>query len=162
MIVLGIDPGYDRLGLAVIEQINQKPSLLFSTCLTTDKKQPFSERLLAVGSEIEKIISNWSPDLIAVEKLFFSLNQKTAMAVAETRGVIIYLGAKNNLPIIEYTPPEIKVCVTSYGSANKKQIIEMIPRLITVNKIIKHDDEYDAIAVALTHLAHSSFSRYPH
>ncbi|MFA5001302.1 MAG: crossover junction endodeoxyribonuclease RuvC [Candidatus Paceibacterota bacterium] len=158
MLVLGIDPGYDRLGLAVVEQKNGQPELLYSDCLTTDKKAIFSARLLAVGNEIEKILKDWQPQVVATEKLYFTVNQKTAMAVAEARGVITYLGTKYGLLFAEYTPLEIKTCVTGYGSANKKQMTEMIPRLIKINKAIKYDDEYDAIGVALTHLARAPLS----
>ena len=158
MIVLGIDPGYDRLGLAVVEQKSGQLELLYSDCFMTDKKSAFSARLLVIGNEIEKILKTWSPQIVATEKLYFTVNQKTAMAVAEARGVITYLSAKHSLPLIEYTPLEIKSCVTGYGSSDKKQMIEMIPRLIKITKTIKHDDEHDAIGVALTHLARAPLS----
>ena len=153
MIVLGIDPGYNRLGLAVAKQEAGKIELLYSDCFTTDKKDIFSRRLLDIGNEIEKVLFNWEPDVVATEKLYFTVNQKTAMAVAEVRGVITYLGAKHGLPLAEYTPLEIKTCVTGYGVADKKQMLVMIPKLIKITRVIKYDDEYDAIGVALTHLA---------
>jgi len=153
MIVLGIDPGYDRLGLAIIKQEAGRQELLYSNCFTTDKKNIFSERLLAIGNEIEKILFDWQPDMVATEKLFFTVNQKTAMAVAETRGIIIYLSAKYGLPLAEYTPLEVKTCITGYGSADKKQMADFIPKLIRIDQAIKHDDEYDAIAIALTAFA---------
>jgi crossover junction endodeoxyribonuclease RuvC len=155
MIVLGVDPGYDRLGLAIIKQENGKQELLYSDCFITNKKDAFSARLLNLGLEVEKVLRDWKPEVVAIEKLFFTVNQKTAMAVAEARGVITYLCAKNKLTLAEYTPLEIKMCITGYGSADKKQMIEMIPRLIKIKEKIKHDDEYDAIGVALTYLARS-------
>ncbi|MFA5022766.1 MAG: crossover junction endodeoxyribonuclease RuvC [Candidatus Paceibacterota bacterium] len=158
MIVLGIDPGYDRLGLAIVKQEAGQQELLHSDCFVTDKKTIFSERLLAIGEEVEKVIKDWEPEMVAMEKLFFTVNQKTAMNVAEARGVITYLSAKHGLKLSEYTPLEIKTCITGYGSADKKQMIEMIPKLIKIKKIIKHDDEYDAIGVALTHLARAPLS----
>lgn len=158
MLVLGIDPGYDRLGLAVIEQKNGQLELLYSDCFVTDKKVGFSSRLLAIGEEIERVLMTWSPQVVATEKLFFTVNQKTALMVAESRGVITYLSAKYGLPLAEYTPLEIKTTITGYGSADKKQMIEMIPRLIKIKKSIKHDDESDAIGVALTHLARAPLS----
>ena len=157
MILLGVDPGEDRVGLAIIKQTAGKQELLYSVCLITDKKDTFSHRLLMIGEKVEKVLTTWQPTVMAIEKLFFTVSKKTAMAVAEARGVIIYLGAKHNLTIAEYTPLEIKTCVTGYGSADKRQITEMIPRLIKINKIIKYDDEYDAIGVALTYLAHAPF-----
>jgi len=153
MIVLGIDPGYDRLGLAIIKQETGQQELLYSDCFITDKKDIFSCRLLAIGNEVEKILLDWQPDVVAMEKLYFTINQKTAMAVAEARGVITYLCAKHNLPLAEYTPLEIKTCITGYGAADKKQMIGLIPKLIKIAKIIEYDDEYDAIGVALTYLA---------
>lgn len=158
MVILGIDPGYERLGLAVVKQERGETKLLYSDCFLTDKKVIFGERLLSLGNEVEMVIKKWTPDLAATEKLFFTVNQKTAMKVSEARGVINYLCTKYKIPIAEYTPLEIKTCVTGYGSADKKQITSMIPRLIEINKEIKHDDEYDAIGVALTHLARAPLS----
>lgn len=161
MIVLGIDPGYDRIGLALVEQNPNKPTLLQSECFLTDRKEVFSQRLLTIGDKIEDILKTQKPDIVALEKLFFKTNQKTAMAVAESRGVIIYLCAKYKIPLIEYSPPEIKVCVAGHGLADKKQVTIMIERLIKINKKIKYDDEYDAIGVALTCLAHNPKPCYP-
>ena len=155
MLVLGIDPGYERLGLAVVKQEAGKIKLLYSDCLTTDKKEVFSRRLLVIGNELEKILLDYKPDVVTTEKLYFTVNQKTAMAVAEVRGVITYLSAKHGLSLAEYTPLEIKTCITGYGVADKKQMVSMIPKLIKIPKEIKHDDEYDAIGIALTHLARS-------
>ncbi len=153
MLVLGIDPGYDRLGVALIKKDNGKEELVFSACFLSSNKDCLGERLLSVGSELEKLIKEYKPDTVATEKLYFTVNQKTAMAVAEARGVISYLSAKHHIPLFEYTPPEIKLTVTGYGNANKKQVAEMVPRLIKISKEVKYDDEYDAIAIALTHLA---------
>ena len=153
MLVLGIDPGYDRLGVALVKKDGGKEELVFSDCFLSSPKDTLGERLLSVGNELEKLIKEHKPDTVATEKLYFTVNQKTAMSVAEARGVISYLSAKHKIPLFEYTPPEIKLTVTGYGNANKKQVAEMIPRLIKISKGIKYDDEYDAIAIALTHLA---------
>jgi len=150
---MGIDPGYDRLGVALIKKEGGKEELLFSDCFTSNSKQKLGERLLKIGTELEKLIKKYKPDTAVTEKLYFTVNQKTAMAVAEARGMISYLCAKNNIPLFEYTPPEIKMTVTGYGNANKKQISEMVPKLIKITKKIKYDDEFDAIAIALTHIA---------
>lgn len=153
MIVLGIDPGYDRCGLALISKSAQGPELIDSFCLVTNKKDTFSQRLLSIGNQLEKIIKDNKPDELAMEKLFFSVNQKTALQVAEVRGLISYLGAKHGLPLYEYGPGEIKLTITGYGKANKNQIALMLPRLIKIKKDISLDDEFDAIAIALAHLA---------
>jgi len=153
MRTIGIDPGYERCGIAVVEKINSKEVLLFSDCTSTGKDLPIGERLFEISTQIQKVIDDWKPDNMGIEKLFFSNNQKTAGAVNEARGMILSKAAENNLPVFEYTPAQIKVAVTGYGKSDKKQIIFMVPKLLKVNKPIKYDDEYDAIAVALTCIA---------
>lgn len=158
MKLIAIDPGYERLGIAVIEKNpKEKEVLLYSDCFKTDKKLPHYERLGLIGNEISKIISEYKPEVLCLENLFFTNNQKTAITVAEARGVILYEAAKNNLKVYEYGPGQIKVAVTGYGKSDKEQIISMIPRLIKINKTIKHDDEFDAIAVGLTCFAIERF-----
>lgn len=149
-IIIGIDPGYDRLGIAVIEKQNPKEILVFSDCIQTSKTIPFSERLLKIGQEVKLIIGKYKPDLIAVEKVFVTNNQKTAMLVGEVKGVLMYLSAELQIPLVEYTPPEIKATITGNGQADKKQIISMVKNLIKLERNIQLDDEYDAIAIALT------------
>ena len=159
MKIIGIDPGYDRVGIAVIED----NKLLYSACLETNSKDSFHVRLKEVGKGIEKVLTTYSPDAMAIESLFITKNQKTAMKVAEARGVISYLAAVKDIPIYEYSPPQIKVAVTGHGGSDKTQIMKMIPLLIKIpsKKLADNtlDDEYDAIAVALTCAAHlkSSF-----
>jgi crossover junction endodeoxyribonuclease RuvC len=154
MIVLGIDPGFGKVGIAVVEKNEtSKEILLYSNCLKTDSKLPFNERLLLVGKEIERVIKKYTPDILAVETLLFNTNQKTALMVSEARGVIVYEAKKHNLEIYEYTPLQIKNAVVGYGRASKNQVSAMIRQLISVPKTVKQDDEIDAIAVALTCLA---------
>ena len=154
MKVIAIDPGYERVGIAVIEkQIKGKDILIYSDCFKTSAKLPFEKRLVLIGEEIKKIIKNFSPEVLAIETLFFTTNQKTAMHVSEARGAIIYEAMQNGLHICEYTPLQIKIAVTGYGKSDKKQICSFLPKLICIEKDIKHDDEYDAIAVGLTCLA---------
>lgn len=158
MKILGIDPGYERLGIAVVEkEPKEKEKLVYSDCFKTDKKLPHHERLGLIGTEIERIIETYKPEVMAIESLFFASNQKTAILVAEARGVMLYQASKHNLPVYEYGPGEIKVAVTGYGKSDKEQIISMVPRLVRIDKNIKHDDEYDAIAVCLTCLAIEKF-----
>ncbi|HEY9583806.1 MAG TPA: crossover junction endodeoxyribonuclease RuvC [Candidatus Paceibacterota bacterium] len=150
MKILGIDPGYDRMGIAVIE--NGK--LLHSECSVTSSKEDFYTRLKKIGQKINNIINKFNPDIVAIESLFVTKNQKTAMRVAEARGVISYEASLKNIPIHEYSPPQIKVAVTGHGRSDKTQIIKMIPLLIKIDNKEAQDDEYDAIAVALTCSAH--------
>ena len=102
---------------------------------------------------IDRIIKKFSPDIFAIETLYFSKNQKTALEVSGAKGVLLYKAAKFELPVFEYTPMQVKVAVTGYGKSDKKQVIDMVEKLIKIDKKIAHDDEYDAIAVALTCIA---------
>lgn len=150
MRVLAIDPGYDRCGVAVIEKAPGEEKLLYSSCITTHSGDDYSVRLLDVGQEFEKLIKEWQPNLVALEKLFFATNRKTANQVSEVRGVLIFLATKHGKEIIEFTPMQIKQTVAGWGGANKKQVAEMVKRLIKLKEKPKLDDEYDAIAVGLT------------
>jgi crossover junction endodeoxyribonuclease RuvC len=155
MRTIAIDPGYERLGIAVIEKKDSKSKeeLVFSECFFTDAKLPHPTRLANIGIELDTIIDKYKPDALAVETLFFSKNTKTALKVAEARGVILHAAARKNLLIQEYSPVEIKVAVTGYGKSDKAQVTAMVMRLIAISKIIKYDDEYDAIAIGLTFFA---------
>lgn len=149
-IIIGIDPGYDRLGIAVINKQNPKDLLLFSDCIQTSNKLPFSERLAIIGNKLKDLLVEYEPGLVAMEKVFVTNNQKTAMMVGEVRGALMYVLGCQNVPLVEYTPSEIKLTITSSGTANKTQIMTMVKHLISIDKPIKLDDEFDAIAIALT------------
>ena len=151
MIILGIDPGYDRLGIAIIEKNNGVEKHLYSTCFTTDKKNTFYERLRAVGQEVERVIIEHEPEALSIENLFFNTNQKTAMNVAETRGAIIHEAMRHGLTVHEYTPIQIKNALTGYGRATKDQVQFMSQQLLSMDMSKMIDDECDAIATALTH-----------
>jgi crossover junction endodeoxyribonuclease RuvC len=155
MRVLSIDPGYGRCGVAVLEKTSGKETWLYSNCIETSSGTPFEERLHAVASEVEQLIHRFQPAAVALEKLFFNNNAKTAMHVAEVRGAILHAAAKASIPLFEYTPGQIKSATTGHGKADKKQITQMIHLLLKIEKPIKLDDEYDAIAVGITHLAHA-------
>lgn len=154
MIILGIDPGYDRLGLAIIEKKNNKENILFSTCIETNKKDSVIDRIFFIGQEINKLIKEYRPEILAIETLYFNKNTKTAMGVSEARGVVIYECKKAGLKITEYTPSQIKTATTSYGAADKRQVYDMVSRILALDLGGKRDDEIDAIAVALTSSAH--------
>jgi crossover junction endodeoxyribonuclease RuvC len=158
MRIIAIDPGYERLGIAVLEkELRGKEKLLYSDCFKTSKDIAHSERLKLLGDEIERIIGEYKPEALCLETLFFSANQKTAIAVAEARGVILYQAAKNGLKVYEYGPGEIKVAVTGYGKSDKQNVIDMVNKLVKIDKKIAHDDEYDAIAAGLTCFATERF-----
>ena len=155
MKIIGIDPGYDRLGIAVVEKASsrEKEVLVHSECFTTSAKDTIYERLLRVGQHVKSVIGEHNPDALAMETLFITKNQKTAMHVSEARGIIAYEAGLYGLPIFEYSPPQIKAAVTGDGRSDKRAIIKMIPLLVKMTPRKRHDDEYDAIAVALTCIA---------
>lgn len=158
MSILAIDPGYERTGIAIVEQKKGGGGTLrYSDCFTTSQNDPFPRRLSSVGSEIDRIIRTYQPNRLAIERLFFNKNQKTAMMVSEIRGMILYLAGLHELTIFEYTPQEVKIAVTGYGKGSKQQVIRMVQALIEIDKDIAYDDEYDAIAVGLTCCASESF-----
>lgn len=149
MRIISIDPGYERLGVAILEKNKSKEVLLFSECFKTPKELPFEERLLMIGNRVEEILKHFSPSALSIENLFISNNQKTAMRVAEVRGTIIYLCRKYNLIIKELNPLQIKLAVTGDGKSNKEQMIKMVNLLIpNINKK-SQDDEFDAIAIGI-------------
>jgi crossover junction endodeoxyribonuclease RuvC len=153
MIILGIDPGYGRLGVAVIEKRSREELLLYSDCITTPKELDQNGRLALIGNSILEVIKIYNPDCVAIEKTFFGKNKKTAIAVSEARGIILYEASLRKIPIHEYAPAEIKIAITGYGASTKTQVAQMVKKLIEIGKEIALDDEYDAIAVALTHSA---------
>ncbi len=155
MRILAIDPGLERVGVAILDkERGAKETLIFSECFKTKASLPLSERLNLIGLHINKIVLEYEPEILAIESLFFTTNQKTAMVVSQARGVIIYEGTKNGLPVHEYTPLQIKVAVTGYGKATKTQVNSMVQKLINIPKKITSDDEMDAVAIGLTCFAH--------
>ena len=150
MRVIAFDPGYERLGIAVLEKQNNKDVLLHSECFQTSKDLIHSKRLFALYKRIKEVIEEHDPDTAALETLFFANNQKTALKVAEVRGVILAVCESYQITPHEFTPGAIKIGVTGYGKSDKNAFIKMIPLLIHIDKEIAFDDEYDAIAVGIT------------
>ena len=157
MRVIGVDPGYDKFGVAIIDNQNGKEELLFSDCLRTSSKLPLNERLFLIGKDFQTLIEKFKPEALAIEKLFFTTNQKTAMGVSESKGMATYIAKINGLEVFEFTPLQMKTAIVGYGKAEKNQVSKMIPFLIKnwkeINKKKVEDDEYDAIGMALTCLA---------
>lgn len=154
--VLAFDPGFERLGVALIvrdKSARNEASLLFSDCLRTPAKLPFPERLALLGREVEALFKKLQPDAVALEEVYFEKNAKTAMQVARVCGMLSYLASSRGLAVFEYTPMEVKVAVTGYGKSGKADIALMVPRLIELPARKRLDDELDAIAIGLTCLA---------
>ena len=152
MRILAIDPGYDRLGVAVLEGNASRPTLVWSTCVTPEKGAA-SERLAHVSRAVSEAIVAYVPEVVAIETLFFSINKKTAIGVAEERGAILAAAGIASLPVVEYSPQQIKSAVTGDGRADKTAVARMIPLLLALPKKKRLDDELDAIAIGITALA---------
>lgn len=149
MIILGIDPGTAIVGYGLILKEKSKLALLDYGCVTTEKTLPQAERLSVIKNEIEKIIKKYKPQVMAVEELFFFKNLKTAIKVAEARGVLLVTGEEANLHICEYTPLEVKIATVGYGRAEKTQVQKMVKAILDLKEIPKPDDAADALAIAI-------------
>lgn len=151
MRILGVDPGTGILGFGVIEVDKGKTALVDAGVIRTPVKEDDAVRLQTIYDELTDIITLTKPQLMSVEKLFFARNVTTAMTVAQARGVVLLCGMQSRLQIYEYTPMQIKMAVTGYGKADKKQIQEMVRVILDLSETPKPDDCADAIAAALTH-----------
>lgn len=160
MIVLGIDPGVATIGFGVIRADRQKNTLLRYGVITTPPGIPLSRRLLQISDDMEELIHTFHPDEMAVEELFFTKNITTGIAVAHGRGVLLCAAEKCGVPLYEYTPSQVKLAVTGYGKAEKRQVMDMTRRLLKLKAVPRPDDAADALALALCH-ARSFTSRIP-
>lgn len=158
MRVLAIDPGYDRVGVALLEYQPQE-TVLYSTCIETNRHATIADRLLTIGTTLEHILLTYHPDTLAIETLFYNKNVKTALGVAQARGVILYLGSLQRCTVYEFSPQQIKVAITGNGASDKSAVTTMVKRLVRNVPEYGHDDEYDAIAVGVTCLAHYGRNR---
>ena len=158
MRILGIDPGYAIVGYGVIDYDNHNSFHVAAYgAITTEANTLFEKRLEKIYSDLNYVINRTNPDVLAIEKLFFTNNKTTGIGVGEARGVVLLAAAHAGLPVYEYTPNEIKLAVTGYGKAEKKQVMELTKILLNLEKVPKPDDTADALAVAICH-AHTSSS----
>jgi crossover junction endodeoxyribonuclease RuvC len=151
MIIIGIDPGYAITGYGILRSENHKLAVLDYGVISTKSTMPFEKRLLMIAERLESLCAQYRPDYMAVEELFFSRNTTTAMGTAHARGVAILTGAKAGIGVYEYTPLQVKLAVTGYGKADKKQVDYMVKLLLKINEEIRPDDAADALAVAICH-----------
>ena len=158
MIILGIDPGLATVGFGVISSENGNVKAIDYGVILTPKEARLPDRLKMIEEALKRLISKYSPDEIAMEELFFNNNQKTAINVAQARGVTLLTCVKHTEKLYEYTPLQIKQALTGYGRADKRQIQAMVTRLLNLKKTPRPDDAADALAVALTHSNTSRFS----
>ena len=158
MIILGIDPGLAIVGYGVLEYSNARFKTLAYGAITTPAHTPVENRLETIYSEMIELIEMYRPEEMAIEELFFNNNQKTAIAVAEARGVVLLAAKHKNLPTYEYTPLQVKQSVVGYGRAEKKQVEIMAQTILNLKKKPKYDDTADALAIAICH-GHTGTSR---
>ncbi len=157
MIIIGIDPGVAITGYALLEERGSEYRYITSGCIRTKKELSPGDRLQAIFCAIQELVKKYKPSAIAVEKLFFSKNVRTAFQVGEARGVIILAAAISNLEIFEYTPLQVKQAVAGYGKAEKGQVQKMVQMLLKLAEPPQVDDEADAMAVALCYLQYRRF-----
>lgn len=155
--VLGIDPGYATVGYGIIDYDKSKFAVVNYGAITTAAIVPFENRLAEIYADLCGIIKSYNPDVMAVERLFFTTNQKTAIDVSQSRGVILLAAVNNSVEVTEYTPLQVKQSVTGYGKAVKSQVQEMTKRILNLSAIPKPDDTADALAIAICH-AHTCSS----
>lgn len=159
MVILGIDPGYAIVGFGVIRYERNRFTVLDFGAITTSADMPFPDRLRCIYEDLTYLFDKYKPDALAVEKLFFNTNKKTAVDVAQARGVILLAARMNGAQCFEYTPLQVKQSVVGYGRAEKKQVQEMTKQLLNLSAVPKPDDTADALAMAICH-AHCSGSNY--
>lgn len=158
MRILGIDPGFAITGYSIIDYQGNKFKLIDSGAITTKAGVSFPLRLTKIYDDLNKIIDTYKPDAISVEELFFNNNAKTAINVAQARGVVLIVGCKKNIPTYEYTPLQIKQAVAGYGRADKIQVQKMVKTILNVEKLPKLDDTTDSMAAAICHAHSARFS----
>ena len=157
MITIGIDPGYAIVGYGVVDYKNNHFTVIDYGAITTNAGQPFNERLEHIFDGAMRLMQQHKPAAMAIEKLFFNTNQKTAIDVAQARGALLLAAQKNGVEIFEYTPLQVKLSVVGYGRAEKKQVQEMTRLMLNLEKVPKPDDTADALAMAICH-SHSALS----
>ncbi len=154
MRIIGIDPGYAIVGFGILEYNRAQFQVVEYGAITTPADMDFNSRLLEIYNDLCYILDKFKPDFLAIERLYFTSNQKTAIDVAQARGIVLLAARQRNIEVFEYTPLQVKQSVTGYGKAVKKQVQEMTTRILKLHEIPKPDDTADALAIAICH-AHS-------
>ncbi len=151
IVILGIDPGFAIVGFGVLRSEGGALSLLSCGAVTTEAGQPLPARLLQIENDMAQLFEAFRPDAMAIEELFFTNNITTGIGVAQARGVILASAERAGVPIFEYSPSEVKLAITGYGKAEKRQMMDMVKRLLHLKSVPKPDDAADAAAIALCH-----------
>ena len=151
-IIMGIDPGLTRCGIAVISQKSMRElSMLGVDVLLTPPESPLEQRLLSIEGEIEKWILKFKPNVLAVERVFAQHNVRTVMGTGQAAGIALLVAARHGIPVAMHTPSEVKAAVTGSGRAGKVQVAEMVKRILNLETIPKPVDATDALALTITH-----------
>ena len=160
MRILGIDPGFAITGYSIIDYIGNKFKLITSGAILTEAHTSFPLRLEKIFKSIEEIIDNFKPEAVAIEELFFNNNAKTAINVAQARGVILVSAKLKDVPIFEYTPLQVKQAVVGYGRADKEQVQSMVKIILNEENLPKLDDTTDSMAIAICHAHSFKFAKH--
>jgi len=158
--IIGIDPGYDIVGYGIIEKSENGIRYVTHGVIRTSKNDPFEKRLLEIYEEFSQVLSEYDPDIAAIEKIYFVQSKTTAMKVAQARGVILLSLAKKDIEVEECGPQEVKMAVVGYGRARKSQVQKMIQVLLNLPEIPKPDDAADALAIAWCSLSKKGVNIY--
>jgi len=148
--ILGIDPGYGRLGYAVIDVARGKPVAVTYGVITTESNTAMPERLVEIARDVRSVIAKHKPEMMSIEELFFAKSTTTALKVAEVRGVMLLLAAEAGMKVVEVKPNAVKQALTGYGKADKRQMQTMVKLVFDLKKAPKIDDAADALAIAWT------------
>lgn len=154
-VVLGVDPGLTRCGVGAVRGPVQRPRMVLAECIRTPADMPVEERLLHVHAELRRIVASVAPTAVAVERVLFSGNARTAMATGQAAGVALLVAAEHGLPVVAYSPNEVKQTVTGDGRADKRAVAELVAAQLGLDAPPRPVDVTDALAAAITHLAHS-------
>lgn len=151
MRILGIDPGYAIVGFGVVDYDGVRFRAVEYGSILTEAHVPFDKRLCSIDEDMQEVLRRFQPDCMAIERLYFTTNQKTAIDVAQARGILVLAAAKKQLPVFEYTPLQVKQSVVGYGKAEKRQVMDMTRRILNLEQIPRPDDAADALAIAICH-----------
>lgn len=160
MRILGVDPGYAIVGIGIVDYDNLHFSMVEYGAITTEASLPIETRLRQIYDDIKMLLETYRPDAMAIEQLYFTTNQTTAIAVAQARGILLLAAEQCGVPIFSYTPLQVKSAVVGYGKAEKEQVQDMVRRLLNLRAVPRPDDAADALALAICH-GHNGSSRLP-
>lgn len=152
MRVIGIDPGTAIVGYGIVDFEKNKYNTIHYGVITTSKELPIEDRLQIIYQELGKLLDEYKPEYMAIEDLFYFKNNKTVISVAQARGIVLLTAKQRNINIASYTPLQVKIGITGYGKADKKQVQQMIQRFLNLSELPKPDDAADGLAIAITHI----------